>query len=340
MDRITRIASMIVNSNAPITVDTIAERLNVSNKTIRNDIKEVEKYVEGKGLKLNKKRGVGLEITGPEDKKLELVSNIDIDITVVEPYSPQYRKHYILERLFTAPESVTIKDIAKELYMSEVTIRKDLDDVEKWLNNYNLKLVKKKNYGIEVIGSEENWRNAAASLIVLNKDDDELKDMLINDHTGRLDAKTKLKLKELVDIDYRKLEEIVLNAEDKMKFQFSDEAFESLIIHIAISIRRLEDGKDICFPEDVLKKLKSKSEYPIASKLAKDVEEAFNVKLPEQEVGYLLLHILGAKMQQGQVEGKDLNLNDEEDSDLAVIMSKDIVNIAGKALSMDFSSDK
>lgn len=342
MDRISRIISLIANSNAPITIDTIAERFNVSNKTIRNDIKDVEKYIESRGLKLSRKPGVGIEITGPEQKKLELLNDADMDlnIKVIEPYSPEDRKNYILKRLFMAGQIVTIKDIAKELYMSEVTIRKDLDDIEEWLENYNLKLVKKKNYGLEIVGSEEDWRNAAACLITLGKETDELKEMLSNGYVGKLDYKTISKLRELIDIDYRKLEEIVLRAESMMKFQFSDEAFTSLVIHIAISIRRLEDGKDICLSDEILKGLKDKSEYAIASQVARDVEESFKVKLPEQEIGYILLHLLGAKMQQGQVEETNLNFNGEEDSDLAVIMSKDIINIAGKALSMDLSGDK
>lgn len=341
MDRVLRIVNLLINSNMPVTIDSIADRLNVSNKTIKNDIKIVEKYVENKGLRLSRKPGVGIEITGPEEKKFELVSNIEIDISSIEPYSPLYRRNYILKRLFMAEGNLMIKDLAKDLYMSKVTIRKDLEDIESWLNNFNLKLIKKKNYGIEINGKEEDWRNAAASCIAINSEDDELVDMLSHNYAGKLDYKTTLKLKDLIDIDYRKLEEIVTRAESLMKFNFSDEAFTSLIIHIAISIKRLEDGKDICLSDDILKDLKSKDEYLIAKQIAKDVEEAFNVKLPEQEEGYILLHILGAKMLQGDIGDFDLNIKDEEDSDLAVIMAREIIAIAEKALSiMHLREDK
>lgn len=340
MDRVYKIVNLLLNSNAPVTIDAIADRLNVSSRTIRKDINAVQRYVEHKGLNLNRKPGVGIEISGPQNKRLELINDMEIDIGSIEPYSPLNRKNYILKRLFTAEETITIKDLAKELFMSEATIRKDLDDVEDWLKDYNLKLIRKKNFGIEISGEEEDWRNAAASCITIDGEKDELTDLISQDYTGKLDFKTTLKLKELIDIDYAKLEEIVMNAERRMKFSFSDEAFTSLIIHIAISIRRLEDGKDICLSESILKELKSKDEYVIAEQIAGDVEKAYNIKLPEQEVGYILLHILGAKMQHGSIENLNLDLEDGEDDDLAVIMAKDIISIAGKALSMDLSNDK
>lgn len=139
--------------------------------------------------------------------------------------------------------SVTTKELAEELYVSRVTIHKDLQSVEKWLNKFNLKLLKKPNYGIEVVGDEENWRNAVASLIVLTKEQKELKEFLYNDYTGRIDYRTLMQLKELFDIDYKQLEKIVSNAESKLKFRFSDEAFISLVIHVAISIERLKHKK-------------------------------------------------------------------------------------------------
>ncbi|UZQ82624.1 transcription antiterminator [Thermoanaerobacter sp. RKWS2] len=236
--------------------------------------------------------------------------------------------------------SVTTKELAEELYVSRVTIHKDLQSVEKWLNKFNLKLLKKPNYGIEVVGDEENWRNAVASLIVSTKEQKELKEFLYNDYTGRIDYRTLMQLRELFDIDYKQLEKIVSNAESKLKFRFSDEAFISLVIHVAISIERLKHKKDVKLSKAVLNNLKQKDEYVIAQQMAKEIEAKFNVVLPESEIGYIVLHIIGTKMQQNKIEDVNLELEDEESIELAVIMSKEIINIAERALSLDLSNDK
>jgi len=340
MDRILEIINMLLNSEQPLTVDYIANTLKVSNKTIRNDLKKAEEFVQQKGVKIIKKPRVGIVLEGPRNKKLELVDEIKKSLDFEEPFSPEARKNYILKRLFMSKGSVTIKELAEELYVSRITIHKDLQSVEKWLNKFNLKLLKKPNYGIEVVGDEENWRNAVASLIVLTKEQKELKEFLYNDYTGRIDYRTLMQLRELFDIDYKQLEKIVSNAESKLKFRFSDEAFISLVIHVAISIERLKHKKDVKLSKAVLNNLKQKDEYVIAQQMAKEIEEKFNVVLPESEIGYIVLHIIGTKMQQNKIEDVNLELEDEESIELAVIMSKEIINIAERALSLDLSNDK
>lgn len=74
--------------------------------------------------------------------------------------------------------------------------------------------------------------------------------------------------------------------------------------------------------------------------MAKEIEEKFNVVLSESEIGYIVLHIIGTKMQQNKIEDVNLELEDEESIELAVIMSKEIINIAERALSLDLSNDK
>lgn len=136
------------------------------------------------------------------------------------------------------------------------------------------------------------------------------------------------------------LKKIVSNAESKLKFRFSDEAFISLVIHVAISIERLKHKKDVKLSKTVLNNLKQKDEYVIAQQMAKEIETKFNVVLPESEIGYIVLHIIGTKMQQNKIEDVNLELEDEESIELAVIMSKEIINIAERALCIDLSNDK
>ena len=200
MNRIFNIVDLLINNKDGMTINDIAEKLNVSNKTIRNDLMEVNKFIDGADLVMIKKPGVGIKIEGPEDKKLNILNDIKNKLNMVDAFSPEARKNYILKRLFMSRENLTMQELGDELYVSRVTIYKDLNDVEKWLLNYNLTLRKKQNYGIEIAGEEENWRNAISCLIAYDKEEDELKELLDIDYGGKIDYKTIRKLKELINL--------------------------------------------------------------------------------------------------------------------------------------------
>lgn len=340
MDRILKVIELLLKNTKPLSIDFIAETLKVSNKTIRNDFPKIEQFISAANLKLTKKPGVGIIIEGSDEKKLELVKSIKDCVSYVEPYSPEDRVNYILKTLFMSKMSITMKELSESLYVSRVTLQKDLEKVQEWLSRFELNLRRKPNYGIDIIGSEENWRKAIANLLANNKGYDELKELLYDEYEGKIDYKSISKLKELVNIDYRLLEKIVTEAEAKLKFNFSDEAFVSLIMHIAISIKRLKEGKDIKLAQDMLKSLNQNDEYEIAQKIANDIESAFKIRLPESEIGYILLHILGTKLLEGKSDNINIDFESQGKDELAVIMAKEIINTAQRALHISFSSDK
>jgi transcriptional antiterminator len=340
MDRHEKILELILKNHTPVSVDYIAEQLKVSNKTIRNDFAKLESIVSDADLRLSKKPGVGITIEGPEGKKLELINKVKDSSKYVEPYSPEDRLNHILKVLFMSKTSTTSRELSESLYVSRVTLQKDLDRVEEWLAKFNLSLLKKPNHGIEVIGSEEDWRKAAAFLLVSNKGYTELKELFYEDYEGKIDHKSISKLKDLVNIDYSVLEKIVNKAEDKLQFKFSDEAFISLIMHIAIAIKRLEEKKDVKLSEEILNSLRENEEYEIAKQIAADIECSFKVNLPEAEVGYILLHILGTKILEGKSCDIKVSLEEQSENELAVIMAKEIISVAQRALNINLSCDK
>lgn len=338
MERTKAIINILLKNKVPVTINEIAEQLKVSNRTIRNDLVSVEKFLCSKNLVLKKRPGIGIVLEGSEIERLNAINEVKVSTYTIEPFSPQERKNNILKRLFMSEGNITIKQLAEELYVSNVTVQKDLEAVEQWLDKFKLKLVKRTNFGIKIIGREENFRNAIANLIVSHIGYDELKGMLHNDINVKIDYHTLNRLTDLINIDYDRLEKIVLGAEQAIGYRFTDEAVASLVIHIAIAIKRLQDGKDILLSNSMLADLKLKSEFRIARQIADSVASSYNIQLPEQEVGYIMLHILGSKLQENHID--ELNFKSEGEHELAVIMAKEIINIAQKALSIDLSKDK
>ena len=67
--RILEIIRILLQQRNYITIREIAELLNVSNKTIRNDLALAEHYLAEYHLSLRKKTGTGIRIEGRESGK-------------------------------------------------------------------------------------------------------------------------------------------------------------------------------------------------------------------------------------------------------------------------------
>ncbi|EOC99656.1 BglG family transcription antiterminator [Caldisalinibacter kiritimatiensis] len=340
------IINILLNEVEPITINNIAKKLDVSNKTIRNDLKHIEEYFEcGKYGKLIKKPRVGVWLEANQEERILLREAISKSKVYIQPYSSEERQLYITKRLLLSNESITMQLLADELYVSRVTIYKDLEEVEKWLEKYNLKLLRKQNYGIEVVGDEKNWRKAAADLLVLLKNDEEIKNILQNqDNFEKVDSRISREDYEYIkkvfsDIDIRKIEDILSEAEKKMEFLLTDEAFAGLIAHIAIGIKRIKQNKDIDMESKQLSVIKEKKEYEIAAWIAKKIEKEFDIEVPEPEVGYISLHVLGAKIKENFHSNEVNDVLKNVDSNI-LELAKEIVELIGNILSVDFTKDK
>ncbi len=346
-ERQREILNILLNKESPITIGEISKLLDVSNKTVRNDLDRIEEFLlPYSNIKIEKKPGVGTWLYADECSRQFIKELVIKDCDYIEPWSSKERQFYIIQRLLRAPESITMQMLADELYVTRATIYRDLEDVEKWLDQYELKLNRKQKCGIEILGTESNWRKAAAEILVALKKDEGIK-KVINNQQKNYDNGVKScmdynNVKQLIpDIDFQKIGEIIGQAEEKMGYLFSDEAFTCLLIHIAISMERLKHKKDIEMDKKQLEVIKGKKEYEIAEWIAGKIEEEFRIAIPEAEVGYISLHILGAKIQENTYLVDDITNDLLDDMDLSIVkLANEIILLIGNILSVDFTEDE
>lgn len=341
--RLKKLLKMLLNSKRLITIDKIAKSLGVSNKTIRNDLDKLNNCIEKEGLLLVRKRGVGVGIEGSDEIKVLFLKNIDDkDIIYIEPFSPKQRKAYILKKLLLAEEDVVPKDLAKELYVSVNTIYKDLNKVEKWLKEHKLNLYRKRSY-IEIIGDEEDYRKAFSCFMSKIKEFDEFKkleDIFQYDNDSRIDESTLKQLKTIVELDYKRIEKLLEVLEKELSFKFSQEAFINLIIHMVISIKRLQEGKDIIMSSTILNSINYTEEFKCTQKMCKEMEKLSGIKVPESEIGYITLHILGSKVYEKELEDFNFHFEESNELELPMMISREIIKIASNALMIDLTKDE
>lgn len=326
-----------------MTLETLARRLGVSARTVRTELDALEGWLS-EGSQLIRKPGVGIALTLSEADHRRVLQE-SMPEKILEPFSPSDRQRFIFLKLLQSdPNFRTMQQFADVLYVSRLAINKDLETVEKSLTFYNLKLVRKPHYGIEVEGSEENWRKAVADYLVSLVDKDVLVDVLNQNiehsllDSSRIDPVSYRQIRSLFpENEIRIVREILEETEHERGTYFTDDNFVSLLIHLVIGLERIKQNKALTMPEAQLEFLRRQSEFALTSQIAHRLENAFHIQVPEAEIGYMTLHILGAKVEHGSL---DVNLALQDFEPELVRLAQGMIKEAEGALHLKFTSDK
>lgn len=327
----------------PLTLEALARRLGVSSRTVRTELDTLEGWLS-EGSQLIRKPGVGIALTLSEADHRRVLQE-SMPEKILEPFSSSDRQRFIfLKLLQNDPNFHTMQQFADALYVSRIAINKDLEAVEKSLVSYNLNLVRKPHYGIEVQGSEENWRKAVADYLVRLVDKDVLFDVLNQNiehsllDSSRIDPVSYRQIRSLFpEKEIRIVREILEETEHERGIYFTDDNFVSLLIHLVIGLERIKQNKALTMPEAQLEFLRQQSEFALTSQIAQRLENAFNIDVPEAEIGFMALHILGAKVEHGSLD-VSLALRDFEPE--LVKLAQAMIKAAEGALHLKLTADK
>ena len=233
------IIKILLNSVEPVSSLALSQEIGCSTKTIQNEIKEVNK--ELKNCEIVSIRGIGYKIEGNLD---------DIDIKNSDLYDYD-RVEYIIKKIInissTDKDTIKLEDLADSMYVSLSTVKNDLKEVKKILNEYNLKISSKHKQGICIEASEEDIIKFIINYS--NKVDNSLsiKDFLNNNIIENLFSIKKILL------DTLSYENMIL----------TDNEFKNIVNYISIYLSR-NNTNQIDFIKEYIKKYKSKKEKPIS----------------------------------------------------------------------------
>ncbi|GEM04851.1 transcriptional regulator MtlR [Halolactibacillus miurensis] len=317
-----------------LTVESMAQTLDVSTRTIHRDLKIVEDILTSYDLALDKKSGVGIHITGAKEAKAKL----DLALTQVAftDYTPEERQAIILTTLLETNGSTKLIVLANELNVTVATVSNDLDKVEDVLTEHNLELVRKRGYGVELIGKESDKRATLSYLIF--KYVDEL------DFLTHIKSKMKTQSSTIDTVSERLLglvdqsklitiEKSINYIKSDLPYEFADSSYIGLVVHLALAIERLQKGEQIYFDHAYLEELKRSKEYAVAEKIILSLSEAFELEIPKDEIGYITMHLLGAKLR------SDKGIIIEESAVNVLYLTKQLIVAVGEKINATFVSE-
>ena len=135
--------------------ESLADKLKVGTKTIRNDMKELNRLLEGSALVESVSGRYALFVLDEkrfQEKRQIVYSQNDY------MNSPAKRYGYILNRLMHEETAVLIDDLAEEICVGRTTINGDLKKLRETLESYQLQIVGRTNTGIRLEGDELSIR--------------------------------------------------------------------------------------------------------------------------------------------------------------------------------------
>lgn len=306
--RMKQIFQVLLREEEAIPVKLLAEKVGVSKRTVQREMEYMESALKAYDIRFMSKTGVGVWLEGSAEEKNRLLVEIsegdDYDVSNRE----NRRKRLILEIL----KEKGLKKLfyySSQFGVSEATISGDLEAIEEWLNHYGLFVNRKPGSGISVEGSEDNYRRAIRAFINENMDTQAVRDAYQDAGGASLSCENlkKSSIGQILNDDIvRRVMDCITGMNNARVLTLTESSYTGLIIHISIAINRILKN-EVIEPDKGWQEESGKDEdYQLAEAIVAELEEEFEVEIPKVEIGYICLHIKGAKHEKIQWDDKKI----------------------------------
>ncbi|MBM7692486.1 transcriptional antiterminator [Peribacillus deserti] len=212
-----------------ITINEIAKMLNCSDKTVRNDFKQIDDWLKKEfQATIIRKPNIGVRIDISKDEKKRLLSLME-DGKRNNHGNDINRKIKILSWLIKDDKTLSLLDLSERFFVSKHVIKQDLKEIESWLELFDLSIESRKKVGIRLIGDEKHKRAALSRIHHLGKDE-KLKDLYETWFANYEITNVKQQIKKI---------------EKELNKEFTKESINNLILHLLITVKRIKEKQII-----------------------------------------------------------------------------------------------
>ena len=313
--RMKQILQALLEEKEPISIKHLAEKTGISKRTVQRELESVNDVLLPYGMEFASKTGVGVWLAGDEAARAGILAEVASSDEYAASSKEDRRKRLVLEIL----REKTLRKLyyySRKFGVSEATISTDLEAVEAWLSHQGLSMARKPGSGIEVEGTEENYRRAIRFFIGENIDTKLFRQLYDGDGGENYAASLqKNHLGRLLDKEIlRRVHECLEGMDNQRMDNLTENAYDGLVIHLAIAINRILQQDVIQVTGEWQEKMPRDEDYRLAEDIAAELEAEFEVSIPQLEIAYICLHLKGAKHEKIQFPGREerMELADRE----------------------------
>ncbi len=265
------------------TAAQLAEEIGISEKTVRNRIKEVNALLGEKKLGeiISKpKKGMILEADLKQKNQIRLLLG---EVRRSDSTDETGRMSAVLRMILRSIKTpgITINEIADALYISAPTAAKSIGECRDWLAGFHISLETVRNKGIAVKCTEQQYRQAIMEYIV--------------EEAGDNDPRTELKyFFDGLNVDL--IYDLILNIEKEWNFRLMDESFKQILTYVCIAtVENMNREHNLNFRYHGVN-LSAYNEYNFAAKVFHTVNTHLGLQDRDDEIAYLTVQILCARV--------------------------------------------
>lgn len=264
-DAILQIVRALQNSGNTLKLRQLRDKTGLSDRYIRQ-------VIEDSAIEC-RENGFSIQESPYKEYILKVWDNARFQQALVCSDDTQNRAKEILQYLLEHDGWVKTDDMAGHFFISRATMNRLMPKIKALAEEYELEIVARPKYGIRIEGSEINKRVCLA-------------------HCRTNHSESPNTVQTIQEILYD-----TLRAHD---YDISDASFNNLVYHILILLRRLNAGIEL--PEPFALHGDYVRQIEIARELVQRIEYQFKVKIPQHEINYLVLHLLGKQTIQNNFE--------------------------------------
>lgn len=264
---------LIENHDLYISTEIIADKLNVSSRTIKNDIPIIKEYtLNFKSFVLESIPGKGLIIVTKDidDFMQEMLSKSNIENSLIDPNDTD-RDLSILKFLINSEGFNSKRELMNNFYISESTFYKVYNNIKSTINPFNLDIKYTRSKGYYISGLEKDKRSLIARFELLD--------------THRNLYNNSLNLGNI----YSYVADTFIN----YKYKVTEAILQNISSHVLLMENRIKQGNFIDSYES--NDLSKNIEYEIAKSICNKLIKRYNLSNQdfENEVILLTQTILG-----------------------------------------------
>ncbi|EJA0899714.1 BglG family transcription antiterminator [Listeria monocytogenes] len=253
--------------NKWVTSNELAAFCECTTRTIRNNIYKINEVTPN--LINSTKQGYQINLNIP----FEFQSESDVT---------ERKSKLLLELIKNSTKGVDLFELADILYISEVTLKKDIQQLKNELKEADVKIVISEDR-IKLIGKERAKRKYMISLLY---------------EEGGYRESIKSRIQEMIEfVSIDKLQNIVKEVLAQESITTNQYSMMNIVLHYAISIVRIQQGNTLIETQKTLIRKHSK-EYEISKKIAKILSEEYQIHFSEAETKQLGLLYVGLQNEQ------------------------------------------
>lgn len=276
-----QILEMLYTGHRNFTTAQIASLLQMSSRTIKNDIKKIKDELEGSGCMIHTKTGKGiwLEYTHEGQKYLEKLLTPNENAS---SFLPETRKYYIALELLRTNHYISMESISDKLFVSKGTIMNDVNKLIEFFNNYQLKLEKSVKYGMIINGTELKKRMAEAAV---------LRKIVVYQGEQVLERLQSF----FINVHLQEIGKMIIDAEEEFDLIISDNSYINFILQISIMVEHVLQEKNCDYIDGAIKN--DSLEWKVTQYFIKRIKNELDIDISENDCNYIYMNVVGLKYQ-------------------------------------------